>query len=1749
MQMSAFVPSTVIPLIFGGVVACGFPGDELTGQVDLPLQTTGSMAMNFSIPAGQSRIEIALCMRQVGSPTAPVLVTLYDSTGTDLLATGTFSPKQVPTSAGWTDFITLTPVSPLAGGYYQIVVSSPASTSGDFYLIYINLYTSFVDPNATASYTPPPGLSGNAGSPVVWVKDGSGNDLTIFPFGISGDTSLVGNGTFVAASSYQINCLVPWCVPPSQDVIANPSVKPISEIRPGDKVLSHNGNFEEVERVYSRHYEGKMVKVFVRQSSLPIVSTPEHPIYAIRRRISRKTGRLTRSGLLSDEPQWIPAIEIVAGDIVVVPRIMKESDIRSIRVSDYLNGRVTSDGSFYQPRIYKNGTEAMPAKTKPIKNEIGLTDGFYSLVGYYLAEGNIARKNGRVGGLNFTFNINEQEYVEDVTQLLKELFAVDAKAVRRPAKGTVEIRVDSALLGRLFAVLFGLGARNKDIPHWMLYSNRDKQKALIRCYWRGDGSRSPFGYRMTSVSKQLSYKVQLLLERLGFLTGTYYDKRKKAFEVHVQGQPEMADLLREQWPALSRRRNTYGWVSDTHVFRLVRKVERDDYSGPVFNLKVKNSESFSFPQAATHNCSDMEYMLPPYSASFTLTDTTTGIVLGTAPATQYYNSHGITGLVPLQLPGPVSIVAGHSYKISISESGNAGATSAYLVLIRGCKINPAKAGPSGSSVYWLGELALSDFSQYRVLDYVSTTTTLQDGHGGIGGSDEIAVRIVPNFTETITQVKLKMNNAQGAAPVSGYYPSGTPVLIALYLSDESAPAPEFANPTGSAIATATVDSGILPLVGFWSATVSFPVTAGTPYWIVWSAPTASTSAYDCERCVSPFRNLALGTTDSGSSWSFFSQGPTDLAFGAITSQEMLGSPYDNTVETSISTTDLVAQPFTLSQSAMVNSIFVFALGGIVTAAIYPDDGSGTGADMASPMGSGNFNTAFQYFYSGIIIPVTTSVAVQANTKYWIVFSSPNGSAIIIATYWTRPSDPSVPSGFEALVSSNGGASWGAAASEVASAIFMVGIQPSGIVVPTATSISGVLASKGINTYSLVAFGQPSVSPSEISYYLSQGFKVYPWQDGSDGYTPNLLTILEGFSAGGGGVLGPTYGWGYATQFYDLGRGYLATLYPNEQEYYLASGALSPAQSYGYNGIVIDAPELVTEWLWMYSQIDANVGLENLLGIAGWVNADHPVNYGGAEGASGGHNMNTYVRYVNSPLGLYLNDVTSSGLHNSDNTPCLLWSLIGATADYTPSTCEPAVTMATDVQSYHHGGLTVTETSSFSVYMAASNANLEYQLLAAVQAKTQAFARTAMPLSVLRLVPNYYSSVLEVTSSSIYDPSAGQVLLGSGGAITCCPYFNFANPNDNSSNPGRSGYYEAATAPTVLNFWTGIVPTFAHYPIMEADTDPGSIQAQVEATSWNHFASLYSNMPYVGGFFGYEQDAIKALVIDHSYGDLSTWSGLCAICHLWGADSYSSISGQTLSNFDVVVGIPDGNEDPDNTADLALLESYVSAGGNLILYTSSGAPSSLTGIGTTAVAIPYGHPITRPYAEADLNAALPKGYGYINNYGSGKVITLYASYYGDGFGVGDSSNGDGSSDGLSSGLAYLTLNAVLWAGGQPTPALYLPRYVQRTDWAAPLNSNGEGGSPPVVISVCGTPSGSKLIWFSNTNAATENIQLGLSRAFFATPGSWQANDANSQAVVASGSGDVVLDVTIPVQDWMPLYLQPSQTSPTRVIIVE
>jgi len=322
--------------------------------------------------------------------------------------------------------------------------------------------------------------------------------------------------------------------------------------------------------------------------------------------------------------------------------------------------------------------------------------------------------------------------------------------------------------------------------------------------------------------------------------------------------------------------------------------------------------------------------------------------------------------------------------------------------------------------------------------------------------------------------------------------------------------------------------------------------------------------------------------------------------------------------------------------------------------------------------------------------------------------------------------------------------------------------------------------------------------------------------------------------------------------------------------------------------------------------------------------------------------------------------------------------------------------------------------------------------------------------------------------------------------------------------------------------------------MEADTGTSQMQAQVAKTAWGHFGALYRTIP-IGSWFGYVQDRIRVLSIDHYYNNSAAYSALGLVCHQWGVDSQLPLQAQvqlltgltspSLSNFNVLFGLPQ------SASDVNLVRNYVRNGGNLLVYSRSGAPSDLTGLGTTAVPIPYGHPITLPYAQADLNAAMPGGYGTINQYGAGKVVTLSTSYYGEGIGC-NNEESSGGCDALASGLGYLTLNAIVWLGGLTPPAIYLPKYVKRTAWAVPLNYNGEGDFSGIGIhlnSSAANPSQRRLL-ISNATSSSPRVQFNLSSAFYGYPSSWSMKDYNSKKTI-QGTGNPSINQNLPANDWV------------------
>lgn len=1651
--------------------------------------------------------------------------------------------------------------------------------------------------------------------------------------------------------------------------------------------------------------------------------------------------------------------------------------------------------------------------------------------------------------------------------------------------------------------------------------------------------------------------------------------------------------------------NPYGWGASGFSILWVKDTNNNDLTiypyGHSNDINVlQGGLAMTFTAQSTYQVnalnlflSDKYYELAPWSASFVLTDITTSTILGEAKVSAQQ--------VIEPFPNPVNIISGHNYSITIKETGQAAMNSAFEGLIRATVLDPVKMAPAGSTSggYWWGTLGLYDDTKYRVFDYAEYTISTQNGHGGIGGLDRVAIRMVPNYNETITTTKLFMNDGQNTA---GNYPSGNTLTVGLYLSNEATAGLHYAAPTGNPLYTATTDSGNVPINGQFSLTTSFPVTAGTPYWIVYSLPTAATSLMCCARMSDSWRYLCQGSSDGGTTWGDLGQGPTDLGFTAITSLETIGSTWDGGIQTSVTPPNLVTQPFILSESATMNSIYVKGNpSGNSAVTIYPDNGSGTGPNMSSPLGGGTWNN-FWNPYSSPLIPITPGIPIIANIKYWAVFSSPDSFTVFIAKYWARPTDVNIPSGYECKVSTNSGTTWSVAYSEVATTLFAIGLEPQ-------NTIGTVLQAHGVNNYGFVDYGDfydlenlatiiygsattQTILQTLQNYYIPWGFRIWPYIDVTDSLPGDTSVAASALAQVGGSMMAPLYGWGYNTQWYVQDPN-LPTYIPAsivDTEYILSNGALNTTSYQGYNGVVIDSPYLITALHQAYVALNAGLSLTNFVATSGWPMSDNPVNYGGAQGAHGGNNMNTYTRYVNSVVKGYLNDVTSQGLHTSDSTQCALWPYVGSSTSYTTSpttgiwsrTCsarvyqtypegtatwywtlpnetpttvasvliqmaptyvgglirmdttatplptsspnvvadyntirttvlasypnckfgitirtdqystpasiaadiitvagqinfdvlslnsvggvpdnvidsavttahslgklvvgglcnrastfdaiggsiasvvpvtakdlgatlsgssppynesasnfasmkalglpitlssdnfapdrtifntdwtqaqretwigtahdlqlaygyyltypifgptedpintdydavtdgtlafqvatinsppyKPSVALATDLNTYHR-------VSSFRTYCAIANANIEYNTWEYMNSITPAFMRTAMP----------WAAITETPMANAPLESIGNIgLIYSGfqntGGATGTPWFNFANPDDDSTNPsvtvsgtsssgqnvlhvantyyfdvgemieinhgqigaecliissinpgvsfacttnltathysseliqgvssdtsasgtnnsgqstinvigtyynlvgqtvtinpggstaetltifsmvantsitftsnmqhthynkesirgvrgtlqsGPGGPYMNSTTGAVAQYFTAVLPFYANIPIMEVDTDSNEIQARVAATSWSKFGALYGGLPYVGQFYGYQKDDVKLLVMDSAYANPSVFAPLHLVSHMWGTDSRTSLSGQTLSKYDVIYGLPDISQDATYTADIAAVKSYVANGGTLIVCRklTDGWDSTINDLlgvswsatnpsGTGPVVNLPGHSILKPYAAIDIVTAFMGTDGFstttraitspstvstimsdaiagpalwVNSYGKGKVVFLPCPYYGCGF----VANGSGSSDGLASGLGYLTLNSIMWLGGLTPPGPYLPQFVKRTAWACALDGNGQGGFSGVIINILGSFSGKKLVWFSNSDSSSKTVAINFTSSYYGFLNSGSMTNINGGGSISTGTkgGDVVINTSIGTIDWTLGYI--------------
>ena len=126
----------------------------------------------------------------------------------------------------------------------------------------------------------------------------------------------------------------------------------ISEIKVGDRVGTHTGEYEKVTDISVREYSGKMIKINAQYLYHPIHCTPEHPILVYRKDGFTEEEIVINGDGDTSKLKWIKAEDIVEGDYVTIPSKSKMYNIYTD--SDYsIDDDVLKCGRYHLIKVTK----------------------------------------------------------------------------------------------------------------------------------------------------------------------------------------------------------------------------------------------------------------------------------------------------------------------------------------------------------------------------------------------------------------------------------------------------------------------------------------------------------------------------------------------------------------------------------------------------------------------------------------------------------------------------------------------------------------------------------------------------------------------------------------------------------------------------------------------------------------------------------------------------------------------------------------------------------------------------------------------------------------------------------------------------------------------------------------------------------------------------------------------------------------------------------------------------------------------------------------------------------------------------------------------------------------------------------------------------------------------------------------------------------------------------------------------------
>jgi len=388
-----------------------------------------------------------------------------------------------------------------------------------------------------------------------------------------------------------------YCFIPSTRIITSEGFKDIFNIKVGEMVLTHKNRFREVTKVISHTHKGKIINLKTGYSNIPLIVTPNHLFYvADNVRVKQSTcwkKEDFKPGLL-----WKKAEDLTENDFLYLPRYNITQDIDKFNVS------------------YKNNS-----KFNKWSGDITLNvdNDLMRLVGYYLSEGHhcerINKKGWKEGNVGFTFASKRESYAEFVKSYLRDTFG--SNITPNQIGSVIQISTGKRLV-REFFNQFGSHAHNKRIPSWIFKLESSKITSLIKSLFEGDASLGKYSIKYSSVSRDLAFGVRLLLNKLGIICnvsnrGKFKDSEIDGriiksnydnYHVDISGDSarELARLCKFDYDGGKVTNGNHTYVNEDYILIPIKEINHSNYLGEVYNLEVKDDESYCTHSGIAHNC-------------------------------------------------------------------------------------------------------------------------------------------------------------------------------------------------------------------------------------------------------------------------------------------------------------------------------------------------------------------------------------------------------------------------------------------------------------------------------------------------------------------------------------------------------------------------------------------------------------------------------------------------------------------------------------------------------------------------------------------------------------------------------------------------------------------------------------------------------------------------------------------------------------------------------------------------------------------------------------------------------------------------------------------------------------------------------------------------------------------------------------------------------------------------------------------